>query len=150
MGSVFMLYTNFCIFLKRDNEIKFGPTEIKLKELWIECMKRRWDSWVSINRPQAELPRNWGLIPSRVTRWPVTVNGRFGRRCRLYFQGWRMKWARKQRESRWQAEPNLLANWFIFSIVKMEARFSSEASVDCQRITRFSVSEDRTVQMYWK
>jgi hypothetical protein len=64
---------------------------------------------------------------------PVSVNRRFGGTYRLHLQG------RKISESKRKAcflACNLLPRWFlaefIFSILKMEAIYSSETSVDTQ------------------
>jgi hypothetical protein len=70
----------------------------------------------------------------------LSVNGRFEGTHRLHLQGRKISWARKQRESRWQAEGacHLLSRWFlaqlIFLTLKMEPICSFETSVDSQRV----------------
>jgi hypothetical protein len=74
---------------------------------------------------------------------PLKVNLRFGR-CHLHLQDWRMNQARNLREN--------FATCFYaafcsahFYTLKMEAKSSSETSVDFQRTTRRYIPEHRTL-----
>jgi hypothetical protein len=64
---------------------------------------------------------------------PLKVNPRFEGTYRLHLQGRRTCLARNQRESRWQAE------------LCLEAKCSSETSVNFQRTTRRYIPEDSTL-----
>jgi hypothetical protein len=66
---------------------------------------------------------------------PLKVSQRFGGTYHLYFQGRNISRTRNQRESRCQS-----------SILKIEATYSYETSVDFQRTTRLHIPEDRTFQ----
>jgi hypothetical protein len=69
----------------------------------------------------------WDITPCS----PLSVNRRFGGTYRLHLQGRRIRRARNQCESRWQAE--------------LEAMCSSETSVDFQRTEQRYIPEDGTL-----
>jgi hypothetical protein len=85
------------------------------------------------------------LIMKRTISWdktpcsPFKVNRRFGGTYRLPLQNRRISRSWKQRESSWQGEPpvfTLVSYSAYSSILKMEAIYSSEKSVDFKRTTR--------------
>jgi hypothetical protein len=79
----------------------------------------------------------WDITPCN----PLEVNRRFGEIYCLHFQRWRINRTRHQHESRWQ-EVSCSA---YSSILKMEAIYSSETSIDFQRTTWRYIPEDSIV-----
>jgi hypothetical protein len=81
---------------------------------------------------------------------PLKVN-RLGGTYRRHFQGDRMSQAKKQLESRWQAEPSLppafmLVSCSVYSMtLTKEAICSSETSIDFKRATWCYIPEDSTL-----
>jgi hypothetical protein len=81
----------------------------------------------------------WDITPCS----PLKVNLRFGRTYRFHLQGQRISQGRNQRERRWLCLTVYCSTYS--SNLKMEAKFSSETSVDFQRTTRHYTPEHITL-----